>query len=101
MMERKVVISKIAEIRLERLFAYLLENWSAKIKSDFIKKLDRNITLIKSQPESFAQSEKDPSLRKCVVTKQTTLYFKFDEKEIKILTIFDNRQNPDKLKNDL
>lgn len=101
MMERKVVISKIAEGKLEKLFEYLLKNWSFKVKSDFIKKLDKNISLIKSNPESFPQSAIDPALRKCVVTRQTTLFFKFDEKEIKILTIFDNRQNPDKLKTDL
>lgn len=101
MMERKVVISKIAEGKLEKLFEYLLKNWSFKVKSDFIKKLDKNISLIKFHPESFPQSAIDPALRKCVITRQTTLFFKFDEKEIKILTIFDNRQNPDKLKTDL
>ena len=100
-MERNIIISKIAERKLEELFDYLVENWSLKVKSDFIKKLDKNISLIKSQPESFAQSEKDPDLRKCVVTKQTTLYFRFDEKQIKILTLFDNRQNPDKLTTEL
>ncbi|CAN5165380.1 hypothetical protein BH23BAC2_BH23BAC2_27260 [soil metagenome] len=100
-MERKVVVSKIAERKLEKLFNYLLENWSVKIKTDFIKKLDKNISLIKSHPESFPKSEKDPNLRKCVVTSQTTLFFKFNDNEIRILTIFDNRQNPDKLKTEL
>lgn len=96
-----MVVSKIAERKLEKLFNYLLENWSEKVKSNFIKKLDKNISLIRSQPEIFPHSEKNPDLKKCVVTKQTTLLFKFDEKEIKILTIFDTRQNPDKLKADL
>ncbi|HET8885938.1 MAG TPA: type II toxin-antitoxin system RelE/ParE family toxin [Salinimicrobium sp.] len=100
-MERKIVVSKIAERKLEILFGYLMENWSAKVKSDFIRKLDKNILLIKSQPEIFPKSEKNPDLRKCVVTKQTTLFFKFDEHKINILTIFDNRQNPDKLKSEL
>ena len=100
-MERHVVISKIAERKLEELFEYLVETWSPKVKSDFIKKLDKNISLIKSQPESFAKSRKDPDLRKCVVTKQTSLYFRFDERQIKILTIFDNRKDPDKLKIEL
>jgi len=100
-MERKVVISKIAERKIEKLFDYLIENWSFKVKSDFVKKLDKNISLIRSQPEIFPHSHKYPNLRKCVVTRQTTLFFKFTDKEIRILTIFDTRQNPDKLKTDL
>lgn len=100
-MKRKVVISKIAERKIEKLFDYLDENWSLKVKSDFIKKLDKNISLIKSYPESFPRSQKSPDLRKCVVTKQTTIFFRFTDKEIKILTIFDNRQNPNKLKTEI
>lgn len=100
-MLRKVVISKIAERKLWILFDYLVENWSLKVKSDFIRKLDKNISLIKTQPEIFPQSDKNPNLRKCVVTKHTTIFFRFTDKEIRILTIFDTRQDPDKLKAEL
>ena len=57
MMERKVVISKIAERKLEKLFDYLLKNWSFKVKSDFVRKLDKNISLIKSHPEIFLNQQ--------------------------------------------
>lgn len=97
-MERKVVVTEIAKWKLENLFVYLEENWSVKVKADFIKKLDKNISLIISQPELFPESDKESGLRKCVVTKQTTLFFKSNEKEIHILTVFDNRQDPDKFK---
>ena len=36
-----------------------------------------------------------------VVTKQTSLFYRFDSKTIKVVTIFDNRMNPDKLKKEL
>ncbi|RKS42752.1 plasmid stabilization system protein ParE [Gillisia mitskevichiae] len=100
-MNRKVIISKTAEKKLSSLFEYLLENWSAKVKSNFIKKLDHNIDIIKLEPETFPESQKDPGLRKCVITKQTTLYYRFDSDQIKIVTIFDTRQNPDKLEKEL
>lgn len=100
-MSRKVIISQIAQKRLELLFEYLLEEWSHKVKSEFIKKLDKNIQIIKDQPASFPESEKESGLRKCVITKHTTLYYQFNDKEIQILTLFDTRQNPDKLKKDL
>jgi len=99
-MNRKVIISKTAEKKLSSLFKYLLENWSAKVKSNFIKKLEYNIELIRLEPETFPESPKDPGLRKCVITKQTTLYYRFDTKQIKIVTIFDTRQNPNTLKKD-
>lgn len=66
-----------------------------KVKSEFVKKLDRNIKIIKVQPESFPESQKESGLRKCVITKHTTLYYRFDSRQIKIVAIFDNRQNPE------
>ncbi len=57
--------------------------------------------MIREQPESFPSSDKIKGLRKCVITKQTTLFYKFDKKQIKIVTIFDTRQNPKKLKSDI
>ncbi len=100
-MSRKIIISQIAEKKLEELFEYLLEEWSYKVKSDFIKKLDKNIKIIKDQPESFPESDKEKGLRKCVLTKQTSLYYEYNSKEIHILTFFDTRQDPKKLKKDL
>jgi len=100
-MSRKVIISQIAEKRLESLFEYLLEKWSYKVKSEFIKKLDKNIQSIKDQPDCFPESQKESGIRRCVITKHTTLYYEFNDNEIHILTLFDTRQDPVKLKKDL
>jgi len=100
-MSRKVIISNLATKKLESLFEYLVNKWSVKVKNEFIAKLDKSIHLIKKQPKSFPSSEKEIGLRKCVITKQTTLYYRFDDKTIKIVTIFDTRQHPKKLKEDL
>lgn len=70
-------------------------------KDDFIQKLDKSISLIKEQPESFPSSEKSKGLRKCVVTKQTTLFYRFDKEKIKIVTLFDTRQHLKKLKSEI
>ncbi len=96
-MKRKVVISKTAEKKLEHLFEYLITEWSAKVKTDFVEKLDASIEIIKNQPELFPVSTKGKSLRKCVITKQTILYYRANSKRINIVTLFDARQNPNKL----
>jgi len=96
-LSRKVVISKTAERKLENLFEYLIEKWSVKVKEDFIEKLDSSIEIIKNQPEIFPGSKKGKGLRKCVITKQSTLYYRYNSKRINIVTLFDTRQNPNKL----
>ena len=98
---RKVIISKRASTRLNLLFEYLEQNWSTKVKNEFIDKLDKSINLITIHPETCEESSLRKGLRKCVVTKQTTLFYKFDSKTIKIVTLFDNRMNPDELKKEI
>lgn len=47
-MERKIVLSKTAEKKLRKLFDFLTEQWSEKVKNEFIKKLDFSINSIKN-----------------------------------------------------
>ncbi|HKL36215.1 MAG TPA: hypothetical protein VJ899_07980, partial [Salegentibacter sp.] len=67
------------------------------VKTNFIKRLDDYLQIIKQEPESFPESEKVSGLRRCVITKQTSIYYEFNDKEIRILSFFDTRQDPDKL----
>jgi len=99
----KVFLSQLAESKLLKLNDFLIENWSLKVRNDFIKKLTSKITQISTNPESCPQSFKYEGLYKCVVTKQTTFYYRIDsaKKEIEIITIFDSRQNPDNLAVDI
>lgn len=96
-MSRKVVISKTAEKKLDKLFEYLITEWSVKVKTEFVEKIDSSIEIIKNQPELFPESKKAKGLRKCVITKQTTLYYRYNSKRINIVTLFDSRQHPNKL----
>ena len=97
-MARQVVFSKRARNKLEKLLNYLETEWSLKVKNEFIVKLDRRILQISRHPASCPESEYFPDLHKCVVTKQTTLYYRVKEEEIEVITLFDNRQDPNKLK---
>ena len=99
----KVFLSELAENKLIKLNDFLLENWSLKIRNDFIEKLTSKIKQISEQPESCPQSLEFKGLYKCVVTKQTTFYYRiiFDKNEIEVITVFDTRQNPDKLQKDI
>jgi plasmid stabilization system protein ParE len=99
----KVFLSELAESKLLKLSDYLLENWSLKTRDKFIEKLSEKIKQISIQPESCPESSEIKGLYKCVVTKQTTFYYRIliESKEIEVITIFDTRQSPDKLKKDV
>lgn len=86
---------------MDKLFEYLITEWSVKVKMDFVEKLDSAIELIKTQPEIFPESIKGKGLRKCVITTQTTLYYRYNSRQINIVTIFHTRQNPTKLEKEI
>jgi plasmid stabilization system protein ParE len=99
----KIFLSELAENKLLKLNDFLLENWNLKVRNDFITKLTSKIEQISHQPYSCAESSIYKGLFKCVVTKQTTLYYRLnsDKKEIEIITVFDTRQNPEQLGKDI
>lgn len=97
-MNRGIKLSKRTTIKLNALFEYLENEWSEKVKSDFIVKLDRALNLIKSNPESFQKSELVKGLHRCVITSKTTIYYRYNNEFVFIVTLFDNRQNPKKLR---
>ena len=94
---RKVVISKRATYELEDLFKFLDNKWSISIRKKVAQKLNKNIEKIRLNPELFPKSTVR-NTRKCVVSKQISLYYDFDEKNLNILRIFDTRQDPNKIK---
>lgn len=98
-----VFLSELAESKLLKLNDYLIEKWSIKARDRFFQKLDQKISQISSQPESCPQSTELKGLYKCVVTKQSTFFYRIlaNTSEIEIVTVFDTRQNPDSLKTDI
>lgn len=99
----KVSLSNLATSKLIKLYNYLTENFSLQTKNDFHKKLTLKIKQISHYPFSCIVSIENKGLYKCVLTKQTTLYYRVlqNQQEIEIITIFDTRQNPNKLQKDL
>ena len=98
---RKVILSKQASNKLERLLDYLQTEWSEKTKQDFIKKFDNSAKFIASFPKATEKSDLKKGLHHCVVTEQTTIYYQFNSLEIQIVTIFDTRMNPKRLKQEI
>lgn len=98
---RTIKLSKKASHQLEQLFEYLEFEWSLKVKQEFIKKLDKSLKQIRQYPDGFPESKISKGLHMFVITKQTSLFYRYDAKTIYIITVFDNRSNPKKLKKEL
>ncbi len=96
-MKRRVVLSPTAKLKLESILLYLEDEWSSKVKREFISKLDKTLDRIAHYPKSSPESIELRGLYKCVVTKHNVLFYRLSSNEIEIVTLFDTRQNPSKL----
>ena len=98
MIVREVVFSKTAIKKLFLLFEHLELRWSIKVRTSFEEKLHNCIKILVQMPDSFPKSEVRKNLYKCVITKQTTIFYRFNTKKIDISAVFDSRQDPKKIK---
>lgn len=87
-----------AELDLQNIIAYLLEEWTEKEVGSFVKRLDKRLELIAINPRLFPKNNKRKNVRRSVLTKHTVIYYTFSLDVISIITLFDSRQNPEKLK---
>ncbi len=94
----KVTISERAEKNLDDIIQYLETEWSVRVRDKFLEVLKTKIEQIGRMPQMYEASSKKKTIRRCVISKQTSLYYKAKKEEIEIITIQDNRGNPRKLK---
>lgn len=97
-MIRKVRFSELATNQLDELFNFLETNWPLDVKLKFIDKLDYAMKIISNFPEAFPISKARPGLHKYIITPHNTIFYRIKPNKIEIVMIFDNRQNPEKLK---
>lgn len=89
----KIVWTSIAEADLENVINYLEDNWTHRELNKFSKKLDKIITLVKNNPKTFPKSNFKIDIRRAVVNKQNSLYYRKKENTVEILRLFDNRKD--------
>ena len=94
---REIKISIDAQKKTKILLEYLEAKWSVRVRIKFAKKLYDSLKIIRANPEIFPTSRTNNKLYKCVVTKQTTLFYNFTSKRVNVVALFDTRQNPKKI----
>ena len=94
----KLIWTEEALNGLKGIFNYLESKFSENDIRKFTSKLDQQLEILKTNPKAFPIINKPKQIRRAIIAKLTSIYYRIDEQEIKIISIFDNRQNPEKLK---
>ena len=76
---------------------YLQREWSSQIALEFISDVEASIELIKSHPNLYPLTDYK-GIRKAVIRKQITLFFKVEDKKLYLIRFWNNYQNPANLR---
>ena len=96
-MAKEIILTPLAKSNIDSIVNYLISDWSVKVANHFLFRLEKVFALLSESPEIYGIVNKNKGIRRSIVTKHNTLYFIETSENIKVLSVFDSRQNPDKL----
>jgi len=76
-----------AKSELKDITDYIENNWNETAIKKFFRKLEKNLEILQSAPFSYPESSVKKQIRRMVISKQTTIYYKVLENEIVILSV--------------
>ena len=83
---------------LSEIIEYIEHRFSEKDVRKFLKLFEENIEVISTNPELFPLSHKSKSIRRATVAKLTSIFYSIEGDKIFLITVFDNRKNPKRLR---
>lgn len=89
----KIFWSDEAIDNLASILDYLKLRWTEREISRFKHQLNKHLNLIKANPFAFPKSSYNLRLRKAVISKQTTIYYEVEERNIYLVYLFNSRQD--------
>jgi len=96
-MPKGITWSPLAESDFFNILNYLDQNWEKKVAANLIDMTDSIIIQISINPKQFPFIHKRKGIRKCVLTKHNTLFYRDKRSTVEILRIYDTRQDPNTL----
>lgn len=87
-----------ADRELDEVISYLEENWTDKEIQNLALKLDDVLEIIANNPYVFQVSDLRLDVRRAVVAKYNSLYYRINNDSIEILSFYNNWKNPKKRK---
>ena len=96
-MHKPIIWSPLSEKDFALILDYLDKNWGPEVSLNFIDLTENTINQISLNPRQFPIFQKKNKIRKCVLTKHNSLFYRDGKKNIEILRIYDTRQDPNTL----
>jgi plasmid stabilization system protein ParE len=78
----RIIWSEEALSNLQGIIDYLESRWTNREIKKFAQLLDKQINLIEINPFLFAETDKSNGLRKSVLSRHTTIYYRVINNEI-------------------
>jgi plasmid stabilization system protein ParE len=97
-MPKQIIWSPLSEKDFAQILEYLDTEWNEKVTNQFIDLTDSFLEQISINPKQYPIIHRKKRIRKCVITKHNTIFYRDSKKQIDILRIYDTRQDPKKLK---
>lgn len=96
-MRYDIVWTDIALQQLNNNVKYLEQHWTITEIDNFLATVKEHEANLSYNPEMYPLSLRYEGYRKCVITKQTTIYYKIESNQVIIHAFWGNRQKPDNL----
>ena len=97
-MPKEIIWSPDSERDLETILEYLSNEWNPSVSSRFLDLIEEVLNQISINPRQFPVIQEKIKIRKCVLTKHNTLYYRNRRTHVELLRIYDNRQDLRNLK---
>lgn len=97
-MVKPVLITPLAKEDLENVSNYLFENWGLNVLENFLALYEIKILTIAEFPTRYPVIHEPSGLRKAVLTKHNIILYREKPGSVEIISVFDTRQNPEKIR---
>lgn len=96
-MSLKVIWSPASKEEYAVILGYVEDNFSIDAALKLLDKTDAVINGIALFPTMFPSSKQRKEVRKAIITKHLSVYYRFNNSTVQLLHFWDNRQNPENL----
>jgi len=93
----KITWTKVATTSYDNYLYFLNQQWNTEVVNTFRQLLNEKIKILTAYPKSGAVFYNSKRIRRLVIHRNTSIYYKLLSDEILILLIWDNRADPQEL----
>ena len=95
--KKEVILSPQAEEDLEKIYAFLFEEWGELVLKKFVTELNNFLLIVSLHPRLFAHLNKGLNIRKHTLYKHNLIVYRNTRKHIDIVAILNAHEKPSKV----